>query len=353
MSADKISYRNIIFWLTASLLFGAFVYSVKGILLPFVIGTIAAYFLDPLADRLERDGLRRSIATALITAAFFSVIILLAALILPQLVEQGAALVSALPEYISAAREKLNPYIEKVTAVLKTNGLADTANNLEAVQGGVAETGTKIATGLWQSGLGLLNVISLLIITPVVTFYMLKDWDRIVAKFDSLLPRARAEEIREQFRLIDKSIAGFIRGQTNVCLIMALFFGVSLTACGLKYGFLIGITTGLLMFIPYVGFFTGFVIGTLIAVTQFDETWRIALIAGVFMTGQIIESSFITPKIVGERVGLHPLWIIFGILVGGTLLGFIGILLAVPITASAAVLLRYAIGKYKASAIYG
>ncbi|MGE0755235.1 MAG: AI-2E family transporter, partial [Alphaproteobacteria bacterium] len=193
---------------------------------------------------------------------------------------------------------------------------------------------------------------SLFLITPIVAFYLLRDWDRLVDHIDNLLPRKHAATIREQMRIIDRTLAGFLRGQFNVCLILGTYYAIGLTLVGLKFGLLIGLATGFLTIFPYVGLMLGMGIGLSVALFQFGDFMPVAMTLAVFVTGQIIEGYFITPKLVGDKVGLHPVWIIFGMLAGAALFGFVGILLAIPVTAVMGVLIRFAISRYKLSNYY-
>ena len=206
--------------------------------------------------------------------------------------------------------------------------------------------------GIWRSGMALFNFLSLLFVTPVVAWYLLRDWDRIVAKVDQWLPRPYAEEIRGQMEEIDKRLAGFVRGQAMVCFFLAAFYGTGLTALGLNYGLVVGVVAGLISFIPYVGSVTGFVLSMLLALVQFDNPWWIGAVAGVFIVGQAIEGNFLTPKFVGGRVGLHAVWVILALFAFGALFGFVGVLVAVPVAAVIGVLTRYLLQRYLESRYY-
>ena len=207
--------------------------------------------------------------------------------------------------------------------------------------------------GLLQSGIALLNLVSLLFVTPVVTFYMLRDWDRMVATVDSWLPLSQRDTIRVIARDIDSAIAGFIRGQAMVCLILGGFYAVGLSLIGLNFGVLIGLTAGMLSFIPFVGSITGLILSVGVAIVQFwpDWTW-IAATLGVFAFGQFVEGNILSPKLVGASVGLHPVWLMFALLAFSSLFGFVGLLLAVPLAAAVGVIARYALGRYMDSPLY-
>jgi predicted PurR-regulated permease PerM len=206
--------------------------------------------------------------------------------------------------------------------------------------------------GVWNGGVAIFNVISLIIISPIVAFYMLHDWDEITAKIDSWLPLQSASTVREQLLAIDATISGFVRGQSMVCLILAALYGISLTIIGLKSGLLVGIGAGIISFIPYLGAATGMVVGIGIAIVQFPEWSMVTIVGGVFLVGQTLESYLLTPSLVGARIGLHPLWIIFALLAGGALMGFTGVLIAVPTAAVIGVLIRFGLAQYMSSELY-
>lgn len=206
--------------------------------------------------------------------------------------------------------------------------------------------------GLWSGGLAVFNALSLVVIMPVVAFYLLRDWDRIVAHVDSLLPRDAADTVREQVREIDDRLSGFVRGQASVCLVLGTWYAVGLTIVGLDFGVLVGVGAGLISFVPYLGTALGLIAGLGLAIAQFDSWLPIGLVAAVFATGQILEGYVLTPRLVGERVGLHPVWVLFALMAGGALLGFTGVLLAVPAAAVIGVLVRFAIGRYLQSPLY-
>ena len=206
---------------------------------------------------------------------------------------------------------------------------------------------------IWSGGRAVFSLLSLLIITPVVAFYLLLDWDRVVVTVDRWIPLPHRETVHGLARDVDNAIAGFVRGQAVVCLCLAAFYSIGLTLTGLSSGFLIGLMTGLLSFIPFVGAASGFLVAAIVAVAQFWPGWTsIAAVAGVFVVGQGLEGYVLSPKLVGAKVGLHPVWMMFSLLAFGYLLGFIGLLIAVPLAATIGVLARFALRKYTESPIY-
>ncbi len=335
--------QRAVVWVAGLGFFLLAVFLLRGVLLPFVAGMAVAYFLDPACDWLEKKGCSRTVATSIITGVFFLIAGALLLLIAPLAYSQVVDFFSKLPEFVNAIREKAAPLEELLEQNLGDVGVfaGDAARWLVTVIG-------KLLARLDA----LASLVSLIVITPIVSFYLLRDWDRIVAKVDSWLPRGHAAVIRRQFVLIDGTLAGFVRGQVIVCLLLGLFYGIALTVVGLEFGFIIGFATGLVSFVPYFGMLLGFVVGMAVAIAQFDSWTLILLVAAVFAVGQVMEGNFLTPKLVGERVGLHAVWIIFALLAGGALFGFVGILLAVPVAAVIGVLARFAVDQYLQSPLY-
>ena len=324
----------------------------RDILLPFVAGMAVAYFLDPVADRLERAGFSRTLATTLITAAFIIVVGLLLFFLVPVLQAQVVAFLKNLPDYFHSARGWAEPMIERWIAELEPERMEKAETVIENFSGRAVQFVLGVVGDIWAGGMALVNFLALVFITPVVTFYLLRDWDNIVARVNSWLPREQAPVIREQAQLMDSTLAGFVRGTGIVCLVLAAFYGATLSAAGLEFGLAIGIAAGLLSFVPYLGSVGGLVICVGLAVLQFDETWRIAVVAGIFVIGQIAGDYVLTPRLVGQRVRLHPVWIIFAVLAGGSLFGFVGMLVSVPVAALVGVLVRFGIGTYLESDMY-
>lgn len=310
----------------------------SAIMLPFVLGFALAYFLDPLADRLEAVGLRRSLAT--LTIAFIVSLGLLPVIVfgLPALAGQITILIGNLPGYIADMQSWLamQNLTEGQSQIVSTVG--------EALLGGLRET----ASGLLLSGLSVLNMLSLLIITPIVAVYMLNDWDHMVARMDALLPDEHAATIRDLVRQIDETLGGFARGQSMVCVALGTIYALGLSAVGLESGVIVGILAGLVSFMPYVGAAFGMILAGGLGLGQFGfDLLPFVQMAVVFGFGQFIEGNFLTPRLVGDRVKLHPVWIIFALLAMGSMFGFLGLLLAVPIAAIIGVLVRHAVTLYE------
>jgi predicted PurR-regulated permease PerM len=341
-----------LFWLGIGLLFFVFVYLIRGVLLPFVLGALIAYFLDPAADKLEKWKFSRNLATVTITLSFFTIIALVSLLVIPTIFSQFSGLIADLPTYLSEVEIKYEAQLLSWLGTLPETYMESIKNAASNFSGVMIKFAGDMAGGLFQSGVAIINILSLILITPVVAFYLLRDWDIIKLRFFSLLPRKHEIIIREQLMLIDSTLAGFIRGQINVCLLLGGFYAIGLSLAGLKFGILIGIATGLLVILPYVGLMFGMCIGLTVAFFQFGTWGGMLPILMVFIAGQILEGNFVTPKLVGEKVGLHPVWIIFGLLAGAALFGFVGVLIAVPVTAVIGVLIRFALSHYLHSSYY-
>jgi predicted PurR-regulated permease PerM len=344
---------QMLYWAVALFALFLALWLLRGILLPFVVGVGIAYLLDPLVDRLERGGLSRTVATVLIVLAFFAFVIGLILVLAPIVYAQLIGFIERLPDYLEAVRVWLEPAIARV---LKVIGVTE-REALSTAVGNYGETAVGwaagILAGLASGGAALFNLAALILVTPLVAFYFLRDWNRILARIDSWLPRRYAATIRAQARDIDRVIAGFVRGQAMVALSLGTFYGIGLSLIGLDFGLAIGIITGFLTFIPIIGQAVGFAVSLGLGIYQFWPDWILLVgIVGLFAAGQVLESNWLVPWLIGPRVGLHPAWVVFALLAGGSLFGFLGLLLAVPVFASVAVLARYALNRYLQSPLY-
>lgn len=344
------SWRAVLPWLLGALLLVVGVLLVRSILLPFLLGLVVAYLLDPIADRLEALHLSRALAVTIITLSFVLLLVTFLLLLLPLLIAQFAELARELPNYLQALRERVLPLIERVSDDPRLSATALATDGLvQRVSERAIAFATTAVTGVLQSGLAMLNLLSLIFVTPVVAFYLLRDWDRMVAVLDDMVPPDKRPVCRRLAREIDDVLGGFLRGAALVCLLLGLFYAAGLWLAGLNYGVTIGLMTGLLSFIPYVGMALGLAVGLSVAAFQFQNLLMVAVVAGVFVAGQFIEGNFVTPRLVGSRIRLHPVWVIFAVLAGASLGGLVGAFLAVPVAAAAAVLVRYGVETYKSS----
>jgi predicted PurR-regulated permease PerM len=339
-------------WGIALVVFVALLVLLKGILLPFVAGMAIAYLLDPVCDRLETMGSSRTIATTFVTGLFAIVVIVLLVLIVPLIVQQAVEFLGTLPDLIVRAYRRIEPYYAQLQHRLALPAPEELPDLVRTRFGSALTWLANLLQQVAGQGLALANLLSLIFITPVVTFYLLRDWDRLVARIDDLLPRDHAVVIRSQAKLVNQTLAGFARGQSMVCISLALFYSIALMLVGLPFGVVIGLVAGLLTFIPYVGSMTGFVVSVAVAFGHYDDWWMVGVVALIFIFGQVVEGNFLTPKLVGDRVGLHPVWVIFALLAGGALFGFVGLLLAVPVASVIGVLVRFSIAQYRVSKLY-
>ena len=344
--------RQLGFWAGAFVVAAVLLFALRAILLPFVAGMAIAYLLDPVADRLERWKLSRTLATTIITAAFIVVLVAAIVLLLPLLQSQVLSLVAALPGYAESLRGLLESALTDLQARLPAEQMEALRQAATQLSGTIARQVGGFVGSVVTGGLFLINLLSLLFITPIVTFYLLRDWDRMMAKLNDLLPLHYADTVREQLALIDRRLAGFVRGQMIVAGILGSFYAIALSLAGLEFGLVIGLAAGAISFIPFVGSVSGFVVSVALALVQFDTWPPVAIVAGIFGVGQLVEGNFLTPKLVGDKVGLHPVWVIFALLAGGSLLGLVGMLLAVPLAAVIGVLVAFAITRYRGSVLY-
>lgn len=352
----SLQAKHLFVWAVILVLLGMFLSAVEPILLPFVVGMLMAYLFDPLADRMERRGVSRGVAAAIITFGFFSALVALVVWVGPLLYAQLSQLIAQIPEVLRAVetlfRERFAALFSEFNRI--TNGQVPASlptSSSDVIERAVA-VGGKVADQVMTSSFALLNIVSLLLITPIVSFYFLRDWDCVVAKIDSLLPRAYAGIIRAQAREVSDTLAAYLRGQLYVMFLLSVGYAVIFAVLGLHYALLIGVMAGTLVIIPYIGTWISAGVGLIVAYGQFDLSMMFWVVMGVFVLGQIIESQILTPNVIGERVGLHPLWLLFGMLAGAVLIGFAGVLLAVPLTAVISVGVRFLVSVYLQSPLY-
>lgn len=345
--------RQAIFWAMAFAVFMLVLWVLGDVLLPFVAGMALAYFLDPVADFFERMGVSRLLAIVIIL--FFFIVLFFAAMliVLPVLGTQVAEFLERLPDYVARLQALINGLdFNWLDRFRNDDGSFLKENSSELIKQGAGWIGTVIKQ-VWASGKALLGIFSLLVVTPVVAFYLLYDWDRMIARVDSWLPRDHRETVRTIMRDIDTAVAGFVRGQGTMCIVLGLFYAIALTLAGLNFGLLIGLFVGLISFIPYVGAFVGLLLSVGVALVQFWPEWiPIAIVAGIFFAGQFLEGNILQPLLVGNRVGLHPVWLMFALFAFGSLFGFTGLLVAVPASAAIGVVVRFGLDRYLDSEVY-
>jgi predicted PurR-regulated permease PerM len=344
--------RQMTFWLVALAVIILVLWLLSEILLPFIAGLAIAYLLRPVTDRLERMGLHRLAASFLIMTLVVMAFVLLILLVAPILSGQLSSFIENIPGYVAKLQSLLSdpsrPWVQKLLGA----GFSPDKSIGDLVTQGAGWL-TAFLKSLWSGGRALVSLFSLIVVTPVVAFYLLYDWHRMINTVDSWVPVHQRATVRQLAREIDAAIAGFVRGQSAVCLILGSFYAVSLTLSGLNFGLLIGLISGLITFIPYVGSMTGLILALGVAVAQFwPDYTSILMVLGIFLVGQFLEGNVLAPKLVGESVGLHPVWLIFALLAFGYLFGFVGLLVAVPLAATIGVLARFALRRYLESSLY-
>jgi predicted PurR-regulated permease PerM len=356
--------RQVAFWVAAFVALGLLLELLGGAVTPFVLGIVLGYLLDPIVQRLERLGLNRLGASIVILAVFVVVFAAILIVLVPILGSQFVGFTQKLPSYVvrlqALAVDQGNTLLDKYGGPWRERlGLGATLSS-EQVQKSI---GDLVAQGgqwllnamrsLASGGAALFSFLSFLVFTPVVAFYMLLDWDKMLATVDRWLPLDHRDGLRQIAREINHALSGFLRGQSLVCLFLGLWYGIGLSLIGLDFGFLIGVIGGLLSFIPYVGSLTALVFSLGVAIVQGWPSWNLFFLAlGVVGAGQFLEGNVLSPKLVGESVGLHPVWLMFALVAFGALFGFTGLLIAVPMSAVIGVLARHLIGLYLASPFY-
>ncbi|HXY98709.1 MAG TPA: AI-2E family transporter [Stellaceae bacterium] len=344
--------QQVYFWLGALVFFFLIVYLLSPILLPFVAGSAIAYFLDPAVRRLTRWRVPRGLATVLALLLFVLLLLLVFALLVPLVEAQAGELSRRVPGMVAEARGRFEHLMEFVQQQLAPEDVAKLRDALGSGLGDVASWLARLIQHVLTSGIALANLLSLIFLTPVVSFFLLRDWDAIVRRVDGWLPRQHAATIREQARLVDATLSGYLHGQLLVCLGVGVYYAAALSLIRLDFGLIIGVLAGILTFIPYVGFATGLVLALSLALLQYGTFSGLLAVIVVFAIGQVLESNVLAPKLVGTRVHLHPVWVIFALLAFGSVFGFLGVLLALPAAAVIGVLVRFALARYLASPLY-
>lgn len=338
-------------FLLAGLAFGGgLLYLLSPVLTPFLVAAALAYIGDPLVDRLEELKLSRTLSVTTVFIVLSLVVLILLLILVPMLQRQFVLLGSKLPLYLDVLQQKVLP---SLSAHL---GVEPSTFDVASIKTMVREQWSGAVKGLFavisSSGMHLLAFAANLVLIPVVSFYMLRDWDIMVQRIDELLPRRYEPAVARLAKASDEVLSAFLRGQLTVMLALGIIYSVGLSIVGLELALLIGMLAGLVSFVPYLGFIVGIVAAGIAAVMQFQEAMPLVYVAIVFMTGQMVEGMLLTPLLVGEKIGLHPVAVIFAVLAGGQLFGFFGVLLALPVAAVVMVLLRYTHERYVDSSLY-
>lgn len=340
-------------WLALALVTGGLIYLLAPALTPFAVAALFAYLWDPVVDRLERIGLSRNAAVSLVFLLIGLAVVALILLVIPFTERQIAKFLDQLPRWLAWIQAEAQPRLEQRFGV--TLDFADPNKLIEVVKNHWREAGgiaTRILGKVSQSGLTVLGWAAQLVLIPVVTFYLLRDWDTLVSRVNELLPRTVEPTISRLARESDEVLGAFLRGQLSVMVSLGTLYAVGLWAVGIDVGPLIGMIAGLISFVPYLGAIVGVGMALIAALVQYQDWAHVFMVLGVFGVGQLIEGYVLVPKLVGDKIGLHPVAVIFAILAGGELFGFLGVLLALPAAAIVMVVLRYLHEKYTASRLY-
>lgn len=348
------SYPVQTFWGFAIVILLLLVWVFKGVLLPFVLGGAVAYMLNPLVNKICAKGLKREAAVLIILGSFFVILAALLAVISPILLREAIGFIEAAPSYA----QKIWGFIEpRIQWIQEQFGYKLTVEQVQTVLednvGKALQIGKGVLGGITTGGIAIADFFTTLLITPVAAYFLMKEWPKVTAWALGIIPRHHLATVCRLAKQIDLKISGFVRGQISICMALGFFYAVALSAAGLNYGFVIGLSTGVLSIIPFVGSTVGLVTSVAVAFLQADgDLTFVGIIACIFFAGQFVEGNFITPKLMSDNVGIHPLWVIFALMAGGSLMGLVGMFLAVPAAASIGVLVSFAISEYKESPYY-
>ncbi len=352
MSVATKPNKTLIFWTGVLVLCLVLLYIFKAIMLPFVAGLVLGYVLDPATDKLEAMCIPRALSAGIVLLGFFASIVVVFLLLMPVMQQQMANLSAVVPGYLQQAKESLFNLLETYAGEYMEVDAAALGKLGEAYGQDIFNWSTKVLKGVASGGQTLFDILSLLVITPVVAFYLLRDWDILVAKVDDLLPRKHQKTLRGIFSDIDQTLAGFMRGQAIVCVLLGLFYSIALSFAGLEFGLVIGLFIGIISFVPYVGAIFGAILCVGLAILQFQALEPVAIVVAIFAAGQFLEGNVLSPKFVGDNVNLHPVWILFALMAGGAVFGFAGVVIAVPVAAMVGVMVRFTLAQYLNTSYY-
>jgi predicted PurR-regulated permease PerM len=340
------------FWGVSIALFIAFIWIFKAVLTPFVLGIVIAYLLNPLVKRFSTKGIKRTTSTLIILSLFFTAVTAIIILVAPVIAKESAELIDKMPNYLDNFFKLIQPYIAWFQETIGQGSVEDAKVFLKENASKILSISGGVAGSLAAGGQAIVGMMTTLVLTPLVAFYMMKEWPAITDWVENLIPRDKEKMIKDIIHQIDVKLSGFIRGQLTVAFFLGIIYAVALTIAGLDYGFLIGIGAGVLSIIPLVGSTVGLLVSVGVAWFQAGEVDYVLIIAAIFIVGQIIEGNILSPKLLGDSVGLHPLWILFALMAGGSMFGILGMILAVPVAAVIGVLVGFAILQYKKSPLY-
>lgn len=342
-------------WLVLSGIGFLFLKLFQPILMPFVMGALIAYLLNPAVNKMENCRfVPRWLATLTVMIVFFGLFFTAIGLTVPLIYRESTDLIKSAPEWLNTLKQFTAPYIEQIkpfTEKVQENQ-EPMLDNLPSIGKEIGTIASRAFGFIMAGGQAVMGAVSLMVLMPIVTFYLLHDWHKVVKAIERLIPRKEAPTIHQLWVDINNRLSGFLRGQLGVCVILSFVYVIALMLVGLNYAVVIGLLAGMLSFIPFIGSVVGLIAATSVAWLQFQSIGWVAAVLAIFMAGQILEGNFLTPKLVGEKIGLHPLWVIFALMAGGSLMGFVGMLIALPVAAVIGVLVRFALLHYTSSAAY-
>jgi predicted PurR-regulated permease PerM len=349
--AMKIA-RPATFWIAVCAVALVALVLLRGILLPFVVGALLAYLLVPAVDRLERFGVNRSFAALAVILPLIVGLVAVILVMFPVIVGEIRFFAEEFPHYVTRLQslviEASGPWIHTVMG----DNLHIEQSSVDVVKTMGSNWVDSFVTSLWSSGRALISVLSLLVVTPIIAIYLAIDWQRMIATVDGWIAPEYRDDVRMLGREIQDTVAGFVRGQIVICLVLAVVYAAALKMMGLNHAVLIGIGAGLISFVPYLGAATGILVSVCVALDQFLPSWGpVAVVAGIFIVGEMLADYVLSPRLIGRRVNLNPVWMMFALFAFGWLFGFIGVLLAIPVAASLGVILRFARRKSQASSV--
>jgi putative permease len=345
--------NKIIFWSIFVFVITGFLVLIGNVLAPFVISCIIAYILQPLISTIcSKYNISRTIIAFVVFIIFISIFLFLLIGLLPSIYQQIASLINKIPTYKNYIQTEIVPMIvTKVTLIDPTIG-AKIKDSLQSLISSIFSIITLLTNNIWFYTVATINKVAMILLIPIILFYFLRDWPKMIDNLESLLPLQEKSKVREILFSINKLLSAYIRGQLNICLLLACFYGLGLSIIGTELSLLIGILSGILIIIPFIGTLISFSLAIIIGYFSFGWQIELSYIILLYVIGNIIESYILTPKIIGDKIGLHPLWIMFSVFASGALFGFIGIFFAIPIAGIIKVLLNVGIEQYKSSKIY-
>ena len=328
-----------------------FLYLVNDILTPFIVALVFSYFLAPVVLRLEKFKIPRGIGILLAISSLFFIVILLSFTLIPVIYKQALVLIERVSNHSAEIKLFSSSTLDRLKEI-DPNLVAKAESTISDFSGNILYIAGQILGKIFHSGMLAINIIAIVFITPIVMFYMLLSWESFISSCQGLIPKKYRPTAKKLITDINTTLSGYLRGQTLVCFILGIFYATGLSIIGLESGIALGFISGLLVFVPYAGVIFSAVLCVIITAIQFNEFSHALLVAGLFALGQVLEGNFLTPRLIGKSVGLNPVWIIFGLLSGGALLGFVGVLVALPLTAVLGVIIRFALSRYKESKFY-